>query len=64
MPCNCECADCVFNPNYCTNTPKPCHGADCDICHNEDMSCYFCSGHMTISQVNEQIKKFGKGVDK
>ena len=28
----CLCATCVYNPYYAVNTPKPCIGADCDIC--------------------------------
>lgn len=53
----CLCATCVLNPNYAVNTPKPCIGADCDICENGDMSCVACNQHLTIEEVNRRIAK-------
>ena len=44
----CMCADCVFNPNYAVNTPKPCIMADCKICEDFDMICNFCNQHLSV----------------
>lgn len=56
----CLCADCVYNPHYAVNTPKPCIMADCDLCetaeHCDEIFCYFCSGHLTIDEVNARIE--------
>ena len=32
----CMCADCVYNPHYAVNTPKPCIMADCDLCETAE----------------------------
>lgn len=56
----CLCATCVLNPNYALNTPKPCIMADCDLCEDGDCSdycTYFCSGHLTIEDINAQLQK-------
>lgn len=51
----CVCATCVYNPHYCVNTPQPCFSADCDIC-DCDMEVAFCSGYLSIEEVNEKLK--------
>lgn len=55
----CLCADCVYNPNYAVNTPRPCAMADCDLCesaeHCDDVFCFSCTGHLTIETVNEML---------
>lgn len=57
----CLCADCVYNENYCVNTPQPCIMADCDLCetvgHCDEIFCHFCSGHLTIDKVNAIIEE-------
>ena len=56
MACKgCACADCVRNPHYAINTPKPCIGADCDICEGGDMACWGCNQHLTLDEVNKMI---------
>ena len=62
----CMCADCVFNPNYCTNTPRPCMMCDCDLCASGefecvDLFCWGCSGHTTIEDVNKKLTEVGQG---
>lgn len=55
--CNkcCLCATCVRNKEYAVNTPNPCFGADCDICHGHDMKVIFCNQHLTIKDLNAII---------
>lgn len=48
----CMCADCVFNPNYAVNTPKPCIMADCEICEKFDMACTFCNQHLSVKTLD------------
>lgn len=60
----CMCADCVFNPSYCTNTPRPCMMCDCDLCAEGqfecvDLFCWDCSGHSTIEDVDVKIAAGG-----
>lgn len=52
---SCECSDCVRNPNYAINTPKPCP-VDCDICSQSDMAVLACSHYLSIRMVNERIR--------
>lgn len=67
MICNecikhCLCANCVLNPFYCKNTPRPCAGADCDICESFDMNVdLFCNKRLTIEEVNAKIESERKG---
>lgn len=53
----CMCANCVLNPFYAINTPKPCSCADCDICaeEGETFECWGCSGHLTLEDLNKKI---------
>ena len=51
----CLCAMCVYNPYYAINTPKPCIGADCDICNGE-AECCFCSGYMNLEELNKKVE--------
>lgn len=56
----CKCADCVFNPDYCINTPEHCMMCNCDLCAEDkfewvDLFCWSCSGHTTIEDVNAKI---------
>jgi len=55
---NCLCADCVYNPFYAVNTPRPCFGADCDICEF-DCGTVFCNHYLTIEEVNKRIESEG-----
>lgn len=48
----CICADCVFNPYYAVNTPKPCIMADCEICGNFEMACSFCNQHLSVETLD------------
>ena len=61
--CNkyCLCATCVRNKEYAINTPNPCFGADCDICHGHDMKVIFCNQHLTIKDLDAIIES-RKGV--
>lgn len=52
----CMCANCVKNMKYAVNTPKPCHGASCDICEDHDMAVWGCNQHLTIEEVNARIE--------
>ena len=52
----CMCATCVYNPHYAVNTPKPCIGADCDICRGE-AECSFCSGYLNLEELNKRVKE-------
>ena len=52
----CLCATCVYNPYYAVNTPKPCIGADCDICIG-DGETIFCNRHMNLEGLNKKVKE-------
>lgn len=52
----CLCATCVYNPHYAVNTPKPCFGADCDICKGE-VGCYLCNKYLSLEDLNKKVKE-------
>ena len=52
----CMCATCVYNPYYAVNTPKPCIGADCDICDGDGATC-FCNKYLSLEELNKRVEK-------
>ena len=62
MKCNCKCATCVRNPNIYENTPNPCEVCMCGMCESEDMCIQFCSGHVTIEEIDKMVELIKKGL--
>ena len=58
----CKCANCVYNSNVCLNTPKPCQDNCCDICNGYSMCVNWCSGHLTLKEVNKIMELMKKGL--